>query len=115
MRIAYDHQIFCLQRYGGISRYFTELIPRIAAEVDLETWVWRGAAINQYPLPAKARCVVEGGNRPAWPGTNALALAVSEWAFRRRVRSVAPDIYHPTYYLGGAPLHGAKLSECFGD
>ncbi|MBF0360991.1 MAG: glycosyltransferase family 4 protein [Oligoflexia bacterium] len=26
MKIIYDHQIFLLQKYGGISRYFTELI-----------------------------------------------------------------------------------------
>jgi hypothetical protein len=25
MRILYDHQIFCLQQYGGILRYFYEL------------------------------------------------------------------------------------------
>lgn len=109
MRIAYDHQIFCLQRYGGISRYFTELIPRIAAESDLEAWVWRGWAINRYPLAPGPGCRVEGWRRPAWPATNALALTVSEAVFRRRVRSYVPRIYHPTYYFGGGPLPDARF------
>jgi len=26
MRVYYDHQIFCEQSFGGISRYFFELI-----------------------------------------------------------------------------------------
>ena len=26
MRVFYDHQIFCEQTFGGISRYFYELI-----------------------------------------------------------------------------------------
>jgi len=28
MKILYDHQIFSLQRYGGASRYFYELLNR---------------------------------------------------------------------------------------
>lgn len=34
MRILYDHQIFCIQRYGGASRYFTELLKGLPRE----TW-----------------------------------------------------------------------------
>lgn len=29
MKVLYDHQIFTTQRYGGISRYFAELICRM--------------------------------------------------------------------------------------
>jgi hypothetical protein len=28
MRVYYDHQIFCEQSFGGISRYFFELIKK---------------------------------------------------------------------------------------
>ena len=29
MKIIYDYQIFCLQKYGGISRYIVELVKNI--------------------------------------------------------------------------------------
>ena len=30
MRVLYDHQIFCRQRFGGISRYFTSLMSHLS-------------------------------------------------------------------------------------
>ncbi|HBZ35110.1 MAG TPA: glycosyltransferase family 1 protein [Rikenellaceae bacterium] len=36
MRILYDHQIFTLQNYGGISRYFCELMGRLSQDPDIE-------------------------------------------------------------------------------
>jgi glycosyltransferase involved in cell wall biosynthesis len=39
MKILYDHQIFSLQKYGGISRYFAEIISHIngaATEIALK-------------------------------------------------------------------------------
>lgn len=33
MRIFYDHQIFSLQRYGGVSKYFVELMKRLPREI----------------------------------------------------------------------------------
>lgn len=109
MRVGYDHQIFCLQRYGGISRYFTELIPRLGCEQGIETWVWRGFAINRYPLRSSPNGIVEGVDRPAIPATNALFLKVSKWAFERRARGRAPTIYHPTYYFASSGLPQATL------
>ena len=29
MKIAFDHQAFCLQKTGGISRYFSKLIEQL--------------------------------------------------------------------------------------
>ena len=31
MRVAFDHQIFCLQNYGGISRYFVRMAESMLA------------------------------------------------------------------------------------
>jgi glycosyltransferase involved in cell wall biosynthesis len=39
MKILYDHQIFTLQKYGGISRYFTQLIKKISAYEKVEVAV----------------------------------------------------------------------------
>ncbi|DAB27284.1 MAG TPA: glycosyl transferase family 1, partial [Sulfurimonas sp. UBA10385] len=36
MKILYDYQIFSTQRYGGISRYFYELIKEFDSAQDIE-------------------------------------------------------------------------------
>ena len=36
MKILYDHQIFTIQKYGGISRYFCELMGRLSQDPDIE-------------------------------------------------------------------------------
>ena len=36
MKILYDHQIFQMQNFGGISRYFHELFSRFQEEKDVE-------------------------------------------------------------------------------
>jgi len=36
MDILYDHQIFTQQHYGGISRYFCELMDRFSSTSDIE-------------------------------------------------------------------------------
>ena len=35
MKILYDHQIFYRQNYGGVSRYFCELMNRFSADPDM--------------------------------------------------------------------------------
>lgn len=34
IKVFYDHQAFCLQRFGGVSRYFVELISHLPSEVQ---------------------------------------------------------------------------------
>ena len=48
MRIAYDHQIFSLQEYGGISRYFVETASRLAAIPDTGVSVLAYAHVNGH-------------------------------------------------------------------
>lgn len=47
MRVLYDHQIFAMQNYGGISRYFFELMSNLDkdAGIDLELSI---ALTNNY-------------------------------------------------------------------
>ena len=48
MDILYDHQIFCNQRYGGISRYFYEIVTRISKEEDVTLFC--GYNNNKYTV-----------------------------------------------------------------
>lgn len=34
MKVLYDHQIFSWQKFGGISRYFVELMSNLPEDID---------------------------------------------------------------------------------
>jgi len=56
IKIAYDHQIFSSQQYGGVSRYFYELASRVSQYPDADITILALAYINQYlrnGLPCK--------------------------------------------------------------
>src|SRR5664280_1326869 len=50
VRIAFSPDVFSVQEYGGISRYFTELIPRVASTDGFEVSVHMGVSSNRYGL-----------------------------------------------------------------
>ena len=50
IRVLYDHEVFAMQRIGGVSRYYHELLPRLRSRgvaVDL----FLGLHISPIPLP----------------------------------------------------------------
>ena len=93
MKILYDHQIFSLQRYGGISRYFSELVARVvSSEVSAL------ATENEYlsELPVYRGLVLSGGRR--FIGKTTLLGGVNAVYSRLKIMGMNYDILHPTYY-----------------
>ncbi len=92
LKILYDHQIFSLQRYGGVSRYFSELSSRINA--DLAVLVTE----NEYlsTMPFYRGMALDGSRR--FPGKTSLINSInSSWA-RMKLVGRGFDLFHPTYY-----------------
>jgi glycosyltransferase involved in cell wall biosynthesis len=99
MRIAYDQQIFEMQRHGGISRYFTELVRNLGQRAGVEPSVIAPVFINQYLLRPDVRGRVRGAFFPfGFRGEARIARASNKallplyWAGRHF------DIVHETYY-----------------
>ncbi|HKR82530.1 MAG TPA: glycosyltransferase family 1 protein [Terriglobales bacterium] len=95
MKIAYDHRIFCGQRYGGISRYFCEIATRIGRTQDCEVKIYAPLHINVF---AKDVPQVFGVFTAAIPRTQRLRQALNEEIVRRQLAQGPPDILHETYY-----------------
>ena len=95
MKIAYDHRIFCGQRYGGISRYFCEVATRIGRTQDCEVKIYAPLHINVF---AKNVPQVLGVYTPAIPKTQRLRQALNGEIVRRYLAQDPPDIVHETYY-----------------
>ncbi|HMB95734.1 MAG TPA: glycosyltransferase family 1 protein [Tepidisphaeraceae bacterium] len=109
MRILYDHAIFARQLYGGFSRYFTEIIPRIARSPQAKVNLFMGLHISRYNL-ADHKADFEhffGFHRPISRGTFRMTLGLNNWLFERFARKYPADIFHQTAYLD-LPAPGAK-------
>ena len=60
MKVAFDHQVFSFQRYGGISRYFVELASRLPAHGVSEVSIVAPVHINDYLTADSARRFTRG-------------------------------------------------------
>jgi glycosyltransferase involved in cell wall biosynthesis len=97
MNILYDYQIFSLQQYGGISRYFYEIANRLAALPGNEVEIFAPLYVNEYfhnndgvrPWGIKTKPFLGFGI------INAANRSLSRLLMKSR-RDV--DIFHETYY-----------------
>jgi glycosyltransferase involved in cell wall biosynthesis len=99
VRIAFDHQVFAQQRFGGISRYFVELAARLPAHGEIEVAVIAPFHQNEYlraaAIPGKRTwCKLTPGRigiKRALRWGNRLALPLA-WRGQRF------DILHETFF-----------------
>ena len=98
MRIAYDHQIFWWQEYGGISRYYVELANALASMGGNAVTVIAPLYVNQYLRHAKPELRVTGIAVPLWRGSTAAYRALAAFPMRMLLDRFRPDIVHETYY-----------------
>jgi glycosyltransferase involved in cell wall biosynthesis len=104
MRVLYDDQIFATQRYGGISRYVTEIARRVALRA--ETLVSAGMYLNKYLHEAgdlrKSGFYCDQSR--AWRIRDAFN---QQWTGYQSAR-FRPEIVHETYYRVNR-VHSAKV------
>jgi glycosyltransferase involved in cell wall biosynthesis len=107
MKIVFDHQIFTLQSYGGISRYFVRLTQGLMT-LGQETDVVAPIHINRYlkDLPVDRVHGVE--LQRFWPKTGRLMGVVNRLLSRLRMRSMRVDLLHETYYSAHSLCPSAK-------
>lgn len=93
MHISFDRQAFTMQKYGGISRYFTDLYLGLVQEPSIEAELLFNRHQNSYLheqgvgkelSPKAAKLYVKAMTK------SNLGVALSSHA----------DIHHSTYYLG---------------
>ena len=100
MKIAFDHQIFSIQKYGGISRYFVSLaekIPQVKGNgVDLR--IISPIYKNHYLSKSPGRSRAAGMKVPDFPKTGRVIRYLNNCASSYFVRRFRPDVIHETYY-----------------
>ncbi|MEX2592690.1 MAG: glycosyltransferase family 1 protein [Anditalea sp.] len=95
MKIQFDHQIFSLQQYGGISRYFSVLQDYIQDQrnmtMDRGLLVSRNNYLSEsvYPMPAKLARTLVSRSRTYSFNKRYSKFLLEKGQF---------DVFHPTYY-----------------
>lgn len=98
MRVLYDHQGFTIQQYGGISRYFYELInhlmiyPDVSASVSLNVSNNRYIARSGWAKPFPFFPGIESNKKIVWMKKINETTSLQKW------KDGNFDIFHPTYY-----------------
>jgi glycosyltransferase involved in cell wall biosynthesis len=103
MKILYDHQKFSHQRYGGISRYYYELITHILKEKNTDVSLFLGYFINEYGIDKyeKEFKFFFGKKHYSYPKSKLFYLYLNRKLFPKFVKKTEVnkyDIYHQTYY-----------------
>lgn len=97
-RIAYDHQVFVWQEYGGISRYIYEIAGRIAQTEGYVVSVVAPLHVNRYLAHASTDLRVLGMRIPKFPKTSRIYKTVNSALTVPIMAWFKPDLVHETYY-----------------
>jgi glycosyltransferase involved in cell wall biosynthesis len=102
--IIYDHQVFAMQEYGGVSRYFYELCSRLE-RVTHQAMAARIVApihVNHYLPNLPARQLVSSVKMKRYPGSWRVLKPLNHYLtknhFIKHQAKNKPDIVHETFY-----------------
>ncbi len=96
MKILYDHQIFSIQKYGGISRYFIELYSHLLKTEGIISKISVFYSENiYYQTYFHQRYLLPKRN---FSGKYTLINTINEYWSKNQIDKGRFDIFHPTYY-----------------
>lgn len=98
MKILFDHQKFTTQRYGGISRYFANIIQEIERLPNITSEVALLYAQNHYLNPYPSDLDKYIGRIVKSDRMARQLYRLNEWYSNKLVKKNDFDIFHPTYY-----------------
>ena len=113
LRIVFSPDMFSVEKYGGASRYLTELIPRVASMDGFEVSVHMGLSPNRYGLQ-QMRSQFASFQYVHFPFNRGLryVAVMNEFWFQSymNMRSRQIDAVHMTYYPRRMPTTRARLT-----
>lgn len=97
MRILYDYQIFQMQNYGGISRYFFELMQHSQTagyDYNLALQITSNEYLKEASLHSNCLKIPNSIQNKIYRITNLLNTAYS----KKMIQQAHFDVLHPTFY-----------------
>lgn len=102
--VAYDHQIFSMQQFGGVSRYFCEVASRVQAVPGWDSVVVAPMHVNEHLADTAVRQL--GIYVPRRVPAGPLRRAVNTFLAPPILMSTGAQLLHRTYY-GCRPRPGS--------
>jgi glycosyltransferase involved in cell wall biosynthesis len=97
MKIIYDHQAFSFEEYGGISRYFSELMKCSSIDPSIEHKLLIKYSNNNY-IPENV-IVKRFSPKHRFKGRNRIIEYINRYYSKSSLNSDKDyDLFHPTYY-----------------
>ena len=96
IQVAYDHQIFVMQRFGGVSRYICEIASRIDHTLGFQSTIFAPLHVNRHLQTCSAHRI--GFRLPEMAGIRRLSNLVNTSSGGIYGRVKRPQIVHQTYY-----------------
>ena len=114
MQVCFDHQIFSLQEYGGISRYFQELVHQLSGRPGYDVSVVCPLYINRH-LRNDSKVPVKGVFLAKPPKLGRAVHAVNRFLTPAILGAMHPQIVHETYYSSArvAPARSKTVLTVF--
>lgn len=97
MKILYDHQAFTGQRYGGVARYFHDLIESLS-EMDVDIALSIQFSNNEYLKSSSVRKPKQFRNIFGFMPTNMLVSRTNRMNSIFQLQRGNFDIFHPTFF-----------------
>lgn len=97
MKVIYDYQIFDWQKYGGISRYYYELVKYFTRNHTCESIIIAPLHVNKY-IRGFNNDVVFGKYFPIVRRTYRIRKYINMLITKIMLNRLNPDILHETYY-----------------
>jgi glycosyltransferase involved in cell wall biosynthesis len=98
MRILFDHQIFISQIYGGISRYFIELMKNFENDNEIECELSLKHSNNYYLKKLTNFSYKTFFENFSFKGKYRLLNILNKRTSKKCISKGNYDIFHPTYY-----------------
>lgn len=111
MKVWFDHQIFSIQRYGGVSRYFVELLRALRQMDSINADVIAPAHINAYLVGSDSHHPLSFSLPYPQRGLRYRPVFTAP-LFRLANYLGAPDIIHETYFMVGGSNRARTVTTC---
>ncbi|GAB3045802.1 glycosyltransferase family 4 protein [Spirosoma pulveris] len=98
MKVLYDHQSFTGVPYGGVSRYFFELMRSFAKRTDIEFELSLRLSNNEYLDQASFSRHLRYRSLAQVRNAHRVASVLNRLYSLRRIKAGKFDVFHPTYY-----------------
>lgn len=98
MRILYDHDIFSMQQYGGISRSFISFFDELAEKKDVDLFLPFFFTQNFYLLKRDYYKGLNFFQEKAFPGKTFILRKINQMTTQLAILRNKYDLYHQTFY-----------------